>query len=202
MPQATLTTKVTMPAPHLDHETAQRVSFALIRLTKLLQAIRQHAPRIHPAVDTTAYPLLFNLAVEPRRVSALADCIHSDISTVSRQVSTLVGYGLLDKVSDPADGRAQVVALSAEGHDLLKRIKQQRIEWFREVMDDWTADEARHFAAELERFGAALESSKEQLLARRLTGAGTADTAPDAPSEASPDTSLTASSGRTTNTEN
>jgi DNA-binding MarR family transcriptional regulator len=163
-----------MPAPHLDRETAQRVSFALIRMTKLLQAIRQHAPRIHPAVDTTAYPLLFNLAVEPRRVSALAECVHSDISTVSRQVSALVGYGLLDKVSDPADGRAQVVALSTEGHDLLERIQQQRTEWFREVMDGWTEAEARAFATQLERFGSALEASKDQLLTPAATGRPTA----------------------------
>jgi DNA-binding MarR family transcriptional regulator len=156
-----------MSSTHPDLDAAQRVSFGLIRLMKMLQAMRLHAPRLHPAVDTAAYPLLFNLAAEPRRVSALAECIHSDISTVSRQVSTLVGHGLLEKVSDPDDGRAQVVRLSAEGHDLLARIQEQRNEWFRTLLDDWSNEEAAEFAGYLERFGDRLEQSREQIIGRR-----------------------------------
>jgi DNA-binding MarR family transcriptional regulator len=163
--------------PALDRETADRVSVGLIRLTKLLQALRQHAPRIHPAVDATAYPILFNLAAEPRRVSVLADCIHSDVSTVSRQVSALEGHGLVDKVTDPDDGRAQVVALSEQGQALLAGIQQQRTEWFRELMDDWTAEEASDFAGHLERLGGALERSRDRLLDRR-TGAAPTPTRP------------------------
>lgn len=155
-------------SPHpIDRETAQRVSFGLIRLMKLMQAVRQHAPRVHPAVDATAYPILFNLAAEPRRVSALADCVHSDVSTVSRQVSSLVGHGLLEKVSDPDDGRAQVVRLSEEGQSLLAAIAHQRTEWFQALMDDWTPQQASDFAACLERFGAALEANREHQPARR-----------------------------------
>ena len=153
-----------MPQHHsLDRETAERVSVGLIRLMKLLQAMRQHAPRIHPAVDATAYPILFNLAAEPRRVSVLAEVVHSDVSTVSRQVSTLEGHGLVDKVSDPADGRAQVVQLSAEGKTLLAGIQQQRTEWFRELMGEWTPEEASDFAGHLERFGADLERQRKTL---------------------------------------
>ena len=155
------------PSHHLDRETADRVSLGLVRLMKLLQSMKVHAPRLHPAVDATSYPLLFNLLTEPRRVSALAEVIHSDVSTVSRQVSTLVGHGLLDKVSDPEDGRAQVVRLSDEGVALLRAIQQQRNEWFRELMDDWTPDQASDFAAHLERFGSALETNRESLLRRR-----------------------------------
>ena len=145
------------PAP-LDRATAERVSVDLIRLVKLIKAVRQHAPRIHPAVDTAAYPLLFNLAGQGElRVSALAECTHSDISTTSRQVSTLVGHGLLEKVTDPEDGRAQVVRLSARGQELLGRIKTERAAWFQQLLDGWTADDATAFADHLERFIGALE---------------------------------------------
>jgi len=144
----------------LDRATAERVSVDLVRLVKLLKAIRQRAPRLHPAVDTLAHPLLFNLAQGERRVSALAECIHSDISTTSRQVSTLVGHGLLEKVSDPGDRRAQVVRLSPEGHDLLSRLQQERVAWFEQVLEGWTTEEAGAFADQLERFTAALERSR------------------------------------------
>jgi DNA-binding MarR family transcriptional regulator len=165
-----------MSKHHLDRQTAERVSVGLIRLMKLLQAMRQHAPRIHPAVDATAYPILFNLAAEPRRVSVLAEVVHSDVSTVSRQVSTLEGHGLVDKVSDPADGRAQVVQLSDEGIRLLAGIQQQRTEWFRELMGEWTPEEASDFAGYLERFGADLERQREQLFARRPSSTQTTAT--------------------------
>jgi len=147
--------------PRLDRATAERFSVDLVRLVKLLKAVRQHAPRVHPAVDTMAYPLLFNLAAEPRRVSALAECIHSDISTTSRQVSSLVGHGLVEKLSDPEDGRAQVVSLSDEGRKLLGAIHHQRTAWFEELLEGWSTEDASTFASHLERFTAALESHHE-----------------------------------------
>jgi DNA-binding MarR family transcriptional regulator len=161
-------------SPTLDRATAERVSVGLVRLVKLLKAVRQHAPRVHPAVDTTAYPLLFNLAAEPRRVSALAECIHSDISTTSRQVSTLVGHGVLEKLSDPEDGRAQVVSLSDEGRKLLAAIHEQRSAWFAELLDGWSAEDASTFAGHLERFTAALESHHEGATRRSTPTAVTA----------------------------
>jgi DNA-binding MarR family transcriptional regulator len=155
-----------MSATPLDSAAAERVSLELIRLMKLMQAMRQHAPRLHPAVDTAAYPVLFQLAAEPRRVSVLAECVHSDVSTVSRQVSSLVGHGLLEKVSDPEDGRAQVVRLSAAGHDLLSLIQEHRTDWFAELLQDWTDSEAAQFAGYLERFTATLEAAREQAAGR------------------------------------
>ena len=102
----------------ISHDTAAHLSHDLVRLMKLFQSMRQQAPRQHPAVDTAAYPLLFNLRA-PRRVSALAGCVHSDVSTVSRQVTALVTHGLVEKVPDPHDGRAQVLSLTPTGRDLL-----------------------------------------------------------------------------------
>jgi DNA-binding MarR family transcriptional regulator len=153
----------------LDRVTAERVSLGLIRVMKLMQAMRQHAPRIHPVVDAAAYPVLFHLAAEPRRVSALAECVHSDVSTVSRQVTTLVGHGLLEKVSDPEDGRAQVVRLSDEGQTLLAEIHTQRNAWFASLMEDWTDSEADQFAEHLERFASNLETARGELTGRIRT---------------------------------
>ena len=73
----------------------------LIRVVKLLHHVRQQAPRQHPQVDPMAYPLLFNLKVAPMRVSALAEAVHSDVSTVSRQVSTLVDLGFVVRGPGP-----------------------------------------------------------------------------------------------------
>ena len=133
--------------PQLD------LSLTLIRVMKLLQSMRHHAPRLHPAVDPSAYPLLFNLHAGPKRVSELADCVHSDVSTVSRQATTLVSHGLAEKVADPADGRAQVITLTPEGTALLERIQDQRAQWFQDLLADWAAEDVAAFTAYLRRFG-------------------------------------------------
>ena len=147
-------------------EAASHLSLTMVKVAKLLQSMRQHAPRLHPAVDATAYPLLFNLHAGPKRVSELADCIHSDVSTVSRQTTTLVSHQLAEKVADPADGRAQVITLTAEGTALIERIKEQRAQWFQAMLADWSAEDVADFTAYLSRFGDSLEASRASLTAR------------------------------------
>ena len=127
---------------------------------KLFQSLRHHTPKRHPGVVPASYPILFNLVDEPRRVSLLADCIHSDVSTVSRQVTMLVSHGLLDKVADPQDGRAFTVSLSAEGAELVGRVKAARGEWFRQMLHDWEPADAEAFKGYLERFAVSFEASK------------------------------------------
>jgi DNA-binding MarR family transcriptional regulator len=181
------------PSSSLDRATAERVSLGLIRVMKLMQALRQHAPRQHPAVDTAAYPVLFTLAAEPQRVSTLAELVHSDVSTVSRQVSTLAAHGLLEKVSDPEDGRAQVVRLSTEGQELVARIQHTRNEWFATLLADWDHEDAADFAAHLERFGATLLEVREQ-----TTGRARPDSPSTTPTSSQTSSPTTPTSSQTT----
>jgi DNA-binding MarR family transcriptional regulator len=141
-------------------DTATRLNTDLVRVLKLFQSMRQHAPRLHPGVEPASYPILFNLIDEPRRVSMLAECVYSDVSTVSRQVTTLVSHGLLDKLADPHDGRAWVVSLSAEGAELVQRLKAGRAEWFRQTLKDWDPADAEAFGDYLERFAMSFETSR------------------------------------------
>jgi DNA-binding MarR family transcriptional regulator len=147
-------------------DAAADLSLTLVRVMKLFQGMRQHAPRLHSAVDATAYPMLFNLHAGPKRVSELADCVHSDVSTVSRQTTALVGHGLAEKLTDPADGRALVITLTAEGTALIERIKEQRARWFQEMLADWSPEDMAGFTAYLERFGDALETSRARVTQR------------------------------------
>ena len=144
-------------------ESATRLSTELVRVMKLFQSMRQHAPKLHPGVEPASYPILFNLVEEPRRVSLLADCIHSDVSTVSRQVTMLASHGLLEKVADPLDGRASMVSLTAEGKDLVERLKAGRGEWFRHMLADWEPAEAEAFNDQLDRFAKSFEASRDQI---------------------------------------
>ena len=131
----------------------------LIRVVKLLHHVRQQAPRQHPQVDPMAYPLLFNLKGAPMRVSALAEVLHSDVSTVSRQVSTLVDLGFVVRGPDPDDGRAQALSLTDEGSALLTAIREDRDRWLTGLLVDWSDDDVTSFSAHLRHFASDLEAS-------------------------------------------
>ncbi len=131
----------------------------LIRVVKLLHHVRQQAPRQHPQVDPMAYPLLFNLKVAPLRVSALAEVLHSDVSTVSRQVSTLVDLGFVARGPDPDDRRAQALSLTDEGSALLTAIRSDRDRWLTGLLADWSDDDVASFSAHLRHFASDLEAS-------------------------------------------
>ena len=141
-------------------ETAEAIATTIVRVSKILAAMKQHAPRVHDGVDASHYPLLFCLAAEPRRVSAVADSIHSDVSTVSRQVTHLVQHGLVEKIVDPQDGRAQLLSISPAGRQVLDILNQRRGEWFERLLHTWSDDDAQTFMTYLDRFGDSLEAFK------------------------------------------
>lgn len=137
-------------------DSADRLATALIRNLKTLQAVRQSVPRPHPAVDPLSYPVLFTLCHGPSRVGDLADALHSDISTVSRQASTLSEHGLIDKDADPDDRRAQLLSLSPQGQELLARVRLERAAMFAELLHDWDDDDVARFTTYLDRLSDAL----------------------------------------------
>ena len=141
-------------------EDASRLSVEMVRVMKLFGSIAHLAPKVHPGVEPASYPILFSLISGPQRVSLLAEHVYSDVSTVSRQVTTLFSHGFLEKVTDPHDGRACMVSLSAEGCALVEHLKASRGEWFRLMLRDWESADAEVFSSYLERFAASFEMSK------------------------------------------
>lgn len=172
-------------------DEAGELGFELIRLVKLLQSLKQ-TYRIHPAVETTAFPMLFSLMDGPRRVSNLAECVHSDTSTISRQVSTLAAEGLVEKVADPQDGRVQMVSLTSSGKELLDRVRADRAELFRTLLHEWSAADIGEFTAYVHRFARDLEKWREGVTRTPVAAATTPSTSSTAP------TTTTATSTPTT----
>lgn len=146
-------------------EVAGELATDLVHVVKKLSALRHHVPRVHPAVDTSAYPVLIALKQGPQRVSAIATCVHSDVSTVSRQVSHLAAAGVAEKVADPDDGRAQVVRLTPEGDQIIRELNDSRSAWFQEILTDWTNADASEFNSYLRRFDDCLTQELERLTA-------------------------------------
>ena len=116
-------------------------------------------------------------AVAPDRAGTLADSVHLEASTISRQVAVLVergwgerGWG--ERQPDPHDGRAYLLAVTDVGREVLDQRRRDRGRWLATVLADWPPADRQEATALLARFTADVERH----LAR---GAGSSASATD-----------------------
>ena len=136
---------------------------------------RAGLPRVHQrlkavagvSLDRSSYWLASWLTdAESLRLSDLAEVLHTDLSTVSRQVQAAERAGLVERRADPSDGRASRVYLSSAGRDALERVRAVQRAEILEAIADWSPKEMRTFAELMSRFAShfvawALEDSPE-----------------------------------------
>ena len=116
-------------------------------------------------VEWSAQMVLRLLANEgPMRASAIAGALHSDPSTVSRQVATMVKDGLLERQADPEDGRASILALTAKADAVIAEHERVRLAHFATMLSDWDAHDLSQFAGMLRRFTEDFEKSSSTLV--------------------------------------
>jgi DNA-binding MarR family transcriptional regulator len=101
------------------------------------------------------------------RITDLADRLMTDLSVVSRRVRALRGRGLIKSVPDPADRRAQLVALSPAGAAMLDTLRASTGESIAKAMSGWTVTDLRTLAEMLSRFEADLAQLSSEAEARQ-----------------------------------
>ena len=85
------------------------------------------------------------------RLSALATALELDASTVSRHVKQLEDRGYLGRTTDPDDGRASQIAITAAGrHELRTHIERRRA-LIATALNDWSASDREVFRTLLDR---------------------------------------------------
>jgi DNA-binding MarR family transcriptional regulator len=151
-------------APGVDAQEAfvalEREIGLLLRRSRAISA--RLARELHPELDGAAYGLLALLQdTGPLRASDLVTRLGLDKSTVSRQISSLVDLGLVDRAADPDDGRAQVLTPSAEGAARLTGIRDARRARWEADLSDWDSEDVATLATllgRLNRLGEARET--------------------------------------------
>jgi DNA-binding MarR family transcriptional regulator len=99
-----------------------------------------------PPLERAAYTLLARIVGDgPARLTALAEHLALDLSTVSRQVAALEAAGMVSRTPDPADRRACVIAATETGREAFSRHRQTWVGALRELLADWTPEERREF---------------------------------------------------------
>ncbi|MGH3433443.1 MAG: MarR family winged helix-turn-helix transcriptional regulator [Thermocrispum sp.] len=106
----------------------------------------------HGSLEHSAFPIIAGLVREgPSRTSAIAERLHTDISTISRQTSALVQAGLIERQADPDDGRACLLAPTDAGRALYERGRTARNHWLAMTLQHWPDGDADRLIALLDR---------------------------------------------------
>jgi DNA-binding MarR family transcriptional regulator len=130
----------------ISPDSVGALSEQVLRIQRAFAAMRQQltasGSTSGDGVEWAAYGLLFQLVKDgPQRSSALAETACVDPSTVSRQVAQLVKAGLVERQSDPEDGRASLLVATDAGRAVYQAKQEHRERMFARVLDGWsTAD--------------------------------------------------------------
>src|SRR4051794_24106642 len=130
-----------------------------MRTTSVTEIKEELAPRLRLAVTRMARRLRQEAGVDlgPSQVAALATVErHGPLSpselaeierikrpTATRIVRHLEEAGLVERVKDPADGRASILSVTGGGRRLLKRLRERKMAYLAKRLGDLDADE-RH----------------------------------------------------------
>ncbi|TDV40690.1 MarR family winged helix-turn-helix transcriptional regulator [Actinophytocola oryzae] len=134
-----------------DIEAGRRLATAMFALGKQQATLGHKMSRA--GVDRSAVMLLKTLIhMGPSRSSALASAVHSDPSTVSRQIAGLVRDGLVERRADPEDGRASVLVPTEAGLTLLEEQRRRIGLALARVVRQWAPEDLDRFLVLLERF--------------------------------------------------
>src|SRR5690242_14540314 len=141
---------------------SDRLGHQLMRVMRAMERAKAGKGVGPDGVERAAYVLLARLVIEgPHRSNALAEAVHSDPSTVSRQIAALVRIGYVERRPDPADGRACLLAATDEGHRVFAANRDLRNRWISDVTSDWDDADRERLVELMDRFTTALENHHE-----------------------------------------
>ncbi|WP_456694842.1 MarR family winged helix-turn-helix transcriptional regulator [Aeromicrobium sp. P5_D10] len=135
-------------------------------LTRFVRRVRGRALRtlgeIHPKLDYGTFTFLLVICDSPDgiRGSELAEELGAHKSTASRAAAALEKYGLITRVPDPDDGRAQLLVAQPETQRLIAEYRRRGHARLKAIFEDWTPEEITSFARGLVR----LNEGAEKLL--------------------------------------
>jgi DNA-binding MarR family transcriptional regulator len=105
------------------------------------------------SLDEATYPVISGLArYGPRSAAQLAEDIGIDRSVVSRHATRLEQAGLIERLPDPADGRARLLSLTSAGRQAAGQMRQRLASALDEYLSAWPPGEAERFSARLRQF--------------------------------------------------
>ncbi|MFD7923561.1 MarR family winged helix-turn-helix transcriptional regulator [Streptomyces sp. NPDC059740] len=120
-------------------EAAAALGSQITRFTRLIAAWKQRAKYDGGAADRV---LLARLVMGgDRRATDLAADAFLDLSTVSRQVRSLVERGLVARHRDPEDRRGSLLSATEEGRAAFEQYRRERDTKLADLLQEWPAED-------------------------------------------------------------
>ncbi|MDP3714036.1 MAG: MarR family transcriptional regulator [Mycobacteriales bacterium] len=135
-------------------EALDEVARQMVDVVRVLKSLHEEATReIGLRLEMPGMGVLAQVERGgPARLSAVADELRLDLSTVSRQVASLERAGLLARSRDPLDSRASLLDLTATGRQTIDAVRGARIAAMARRLPDWDEAELSELAGLLSRF--------------------------------------------------
>jgi DNA-binding MarR family transcriptional regulator len=129
-----------------------------VMVRRIRRVIGENARSVHPDLQPSGYLLLSWLANNgPQRGSMVSEQLGIDKGAISRQAQHLEELGLLDRSADPDDGRAMLLAPSANALAGLARVREGRRASLDERLSGWSDADLASLVSLLGRYNVALE---------------------------------------------
>lgn len=142
--------------PHPD-DLANLETEISVLVRKIRRAMADKAHELHPDLTALGYSMMVLIQMTgAQRASQIVDSFAVDKGAVSRQVQTLVDFGLVHRMPDPNDGRAALLDLTAEGRRRLAEVTDRRREMVPDRLQDWSREDLGDFVAMLARYNKSL----------------------------------------------
>ncbi len=138
---------------------ADAIGVIEVELIKLVRHLETFARRssLFVRVDRAGYLAMRVLdSLGPVSTNALAQALHLDGSTVTRQIAPLERTGLIARSPDPADGRSSTIALTPEGRRVMGDVQDERRRCIEALVSGWGGTAQADLAAALTRLNSSL----------------------------------------------
>jgi DNA-binding MarR family transcriptional regulator len=141
------------------HDAIGTIELELVKLVRHLETFGRRSS-LYVRVDRAGYLAMRVLEdLGPMSTNALAQALHLDASTVTRQIAPLERSGLIERSRDPADGRSSSMTLTAEGRSCMAGVKQERLRCIKALVSDWDGAGQAGLADALARLNTSLAES-------------------------------------------
>src|SRR3984957_19491834 len=135
------------------------VELELLKLVRQLDTFGRKSS-LYREVDRAGYLALRTLdSLGPSCINGLAQELHLDSSTVTRQVSALESGGFVTRQVDPNDGRSWLIDLSPRGRTAMRTVERGRRQAIDSMLEGWQSEEVHDLARTIAKLNLALFDS-------------------------------------------
>jgi DNA-binding MarR family transcriptional regulator len=132
----------------MENNPIHTIEHEISMLVRLATAYSSHLGEL----DRSGYLLLSKLVQNgPIAINALADELKLNLSTASRQVSTLEAKELIKRFPDEKNGRTSLVEITAKGVENLEKVQHARYRAYAAILTDWSEGDLKTLETMLSR---------------------------------------------------